>query len=113
MLSGSTLILDDRQQGFCPDAGNDRRINLVSPLKQAKYSHFPSDAAPALALAGSAKIALVNLDFAIELIAWKLAVNELPQSHEKRMVVFAWTPTISAEARAVLPATKCLINLLC
>ena len=77
------LLLDDRQQGLRPSIRNDRRVDLATPLQQAKYRHFAASAASAFAFADTTEVTLISLDFPMQLIARKFTGNQLAQAHEK------------------------------
>jgi hypothetical protein len=80
---GLDLLLYDRQESSCSGVWNDGRLDLPAPLEQAEDRNLACGSSTSLALATASEVALVRLDFSTELVAGKLAGDQLSQSHEE------------------------------
>lgn len=80
---GLNLLLYDRQESSRSGVGNDGSVDLPAPLEQAEDRDLACGSSTSLALATASEVALVGLDFSTELVAGKLAGDQLSQSHEE------------------------------
>ena len=80
---GLHLLLDNRENRRRAGVGDDGGVDLPAPLEQAEDRDLASGSTTTLALAPASKVALVGLDFPAELVAGKLAGDQLSQSHEE------------------------------
>lgn len=80
-------LLNDRHQRTAAGVGDDDRMDLTSALEKPEHRHLPSSPSPALTLAATAEIALIDLNFAGQQLRCFLGQargDELPQLMEEQ-----------------------------